>query len=160
MQQLPRFHAALMYIGFTLLFPLILPISGLFQLIMSQMVSVVWAELNPVAYSVLEILFVYGTSAAATALFMVKMRVDKRLQAHYASPRLWLVGCVLFFIVFIVNILAAAKTVNLVASDKQLLAYILMAAKIIFLVACARVLIGVLPRANKQASINKDSAAN
>lgn len=153
MQQQKRTHMILIYTGITILLTLLFPITALFQLIMGQLVSVVWAELNPTAYSVLQIIFVYGIAAAATSLFMVKMRVDKRLQPHYASPQIWVVGCVLFLIVFVVDILHAKSVVSLVPADRQLLGYILIAAKIALIVAYTRVLIGILPRANK----NKDN---
>jgi glucan phosphoethanolaminetransferase (alkaline phosphatase superfamily) len=148
-QQSFRFTLALIYLGATLLLPLLLPISAVFQILMNQLVSVVWADLHPKMYATLQLIVVYGLSAAAVTMFMIKLRISKRLQPHYASARLWLVGCALFFIVFVVNILVAADIVSFLPSDKQLLGYMILAAKIILLVASVRVLIGVLPRANK-----------
>lgn len=141
---------ALMYVGITLLLPLLLPISVFFQMLMGQLVSVVWADLHPKMYTLLEVVAVYGLSAIATATFMTKLRVSKRLQLHYSSTRLWLVACVLLLIVFIVNVLTVMGAVSFLPADKQLLAYIVLVAKVILLVASARMLIGILPRANKQ----------
>jgi hypothetical protein len=150
MQTLFRFQLVLIYLGFTLLLPLLLPFSTLFQLLMSQLVSVVWAELHTTAYMMMQMLFAYSTSAVITIVFMIKMRINKRLQPHYTSPRLWLVGCILILVVFIVNVLTALSKVNLQPFDANLLAGMLTVAKITLLVAAVRVLIGVLPRANKK----------
>lgn len=148
MQQLLRIHLVLLHVGFTLLVSILLPLSALFQWIMNQLVSVVWAELHPQTYAALQMLFVYGVSAAFVYIFMKKIQINKRLQPNYASSRLWFVGCALFIVVLITNILIAADAISLLASDRQLLVYILTAAKIILLTAGVRVLIGILPRAS------------
>jgi hypothetical protein len=154
--QLPlsRLHIALISIGLTLLLPLLLPIPTLFQWVMSRSVSVVWAELNPITFTALQILFVYGLSAAGVVLFMIKMRISKRLQPHYVSTRWWLVGSALCLIVIITNSLLVMGVVSSLSSDRELLSYIVIVGKIILLIASVRMLIGVLPRANKPRMTN------
>lgn len=148
-----RLNVALMYGGLILLFPLILQLPyALYDLMMSQFVSVVWADLHRTAYDLGKLLFVYGFSAALVSLFMIKLRIIERLQTQYASMMLWMVGFVLAFIGVGVNLLIATDMVNLLAlsaSNKQLLALTQIAAKIILLVAVVRMLIGVSPMANR-----------
>jgi hypothetical protein len=147
-QSIHRFHLALICVGLTLLMPLILPLFYvLYDLLMSRMVSVVWADLHFTAYALLQLLFVYGISAALVIWFLVSLQIDKRLQPQYASTNLWLVGGILGLIVLGLNILIATQSVSLVASESQWLARVLLAAKIILLIATVRTLIGVLPRA-------------
>jgi hypothetical protein len=146
-----RFDAntVLLYVGFTILLPLLFPISAVFQWLMSQSVSMVWSTLHPQTYSILRILFVYGISVAATHIFMVKMAINKRLQPHYVSPRWWATGCGLFLLVLTINTLGMTGLISLTVSDQQLLGGVSKVMRIILLIACARVLIGILPRANK-----------
>lgn len=149
-----RFNLLLIYIGLTVLLPMLLPIQLIFQLIMNQLVSGVWADLHRKTYELIKLFFVYGISLGAVMMFVSKLRVPMRLQAHYASPRWWLVGCTLVFIMLVVNALALTNMVNITPSDREFLMLIQLLAKIILLIATVRVLIGVLPR-KQLGSLNK-----
>lgn len=148
-----RLNVAFIYGGLTLLFPQVLQFPyALYDLMMSQFVSIVWADLHRTAYDLGKMLFVYSFSAALVSLFMIKLRIIERLQTQYASMMLWMVGFVLAFVGVGVNLLIATDMVNLLAlsaSNKQLLALTQIAAKIILLVAVVRMLIGVSPMANR-----------
>jgi hypothetical protein len=150
-----NFELLLICVGITLLLPLLIPISIFFQMLMGQLVSVVWADLHPEINLLFQVSVVYGLSAAATATFMIKLRISKRLQSQYNSTRLWLVACVLVLVSFIVHVLATLGIVSLLAEDKQFLAYIALLAKVLLLIATVRMLIGILPRANKQQATQK-----
>jgi hypothetical protein len=148
-----RFNVALIFVGTTLLFPLVLQFPyALYDLIMSQFVSVVWADLHRTAYDLGKMLFVYGFSAALVFLFLTKLRIDERLQPQYASGNLWMLGCLLALVGVGLNLLIAIDVVNLLelsVSNKKWIAITQIVAKIVLLVAVVRMLIGVSPMVSK-----------